>query len=127
MLSTTLFIVSFLVINMTLWHGILVTGMIFMTFGEMLNFPFLNRFALDRAERGKSGDYMALFTMSFSIAHIIGHNSGMHLVAKFGYMATWYVMIGILSLAILLIILLKYILIRESERKKSLTKTISSI
>ena len=45
-------------------------GMVLATVGEMLNFPFMNRFAYDRAEHGQPGAYMALFTISWSVAHI---------------------------------------------------------
>ena len=117
-ISTSLFAFSFLLLNLTPWNGILVTGMCIMTFGEMLNFPFLNRFALDRSEHGKSGDYMALFTMAFSVAHIIGHNSGMHLVDRYGYRITWYIMIGVLLTAALLIIWLRQILQKEGVGQK---------
>ncbi len=84
---------SFLLINFTGWVGILVVGMIFLTIGEMVAFPFSNSFALKRAEKGKQGSYMALYSIAFSIGHIFGHNTGMQLIGKFGYEVTWNVMI----------------------------------
>lgn len=71
-----------------------------MTMGEMLNFPFMNRLALDRSDQGKPGAYMALFTISWSVAHIIGHNMGLHLVDAFGFNFTWYILAGMLVIAI---------------------------
>jgi predicted MFS family arabinose efflux permease len=97
--STLLIGMSFLVLNLFGWIGVLTIGMLFMTVGEMINFPFLNAYALKRAENGNSGEYMALFTMTFSIAHILGHNAGLQLVNYFGYNATWYVMTAILIIA----------------------------
>ena len=108
--STLIIASSFFILNLTGWNGILIVGMLLVTFGEMLNFPFLNRFALDRAEKGRSGDYMALFTMAFSFGHIFGHNSGMQLIDHFGYTITWYIMTGILIIAAVLIVRLRYIL-----------------
>ncbi|MFP5471909.1 MAG: MDR family MFS transporter [Bacteroidia bacterium] len=105
--STVMFAMSFWVLNLSNWVGILVVGMLLMTVAEMLNFPFLNAYALKRAEKGNSGDYMGLFTMAFSVAHILGHNSGLQLIAAFGYEITWYVMTGTLLLASLLFIWLK--------------------
>ncbi len=113
--STLLVASSFFIINLSGWNGILVIGMILMTFGEMLNFPFLNRFALDRAEKGRSGEYMALFTMAFSFGHIFGHNSGMQLVNRFGFNVTWYIMVGALLIAALLIIRLKFMIKKETR------------
>lgn len=59
----------------------------------MIAFPFSNSFALKRAEGGKQGSYMALYSIAFSTGHIFGHNSGMQLIDKFGYALTWNVMI----------------------------------
>ncbi len=112
--STLLFAFSFIVLNISGWVGVLTIGMIFMSFAEMLNFPFLNSFAMERAEKyNNQGDYMALFTMTFSIAHIFGHNSGMQLIAKFGYEVTWYIMGGLLVLSVLFLVWLRNIIKKE--------------
>ncbi len=105
--STLLIAASFLILNLWEAAGVLLMGMFLMTVGEMLNFPFLNRFAMDRAERGKAGSYMALFTVAFSLAHIVGHNTGMQLVDFFGYETTWYIMTLALMIAAALFLLLK--------------------
>jgi predicted MFS family arabinose efflux permease len=101
--STFLIALSFLVLNLFGWIGILTIGMLFMTVGEMLNFPFLNAYALKRAENGNSGEYMALFTMAFSISHILGHNAGLQMVNYLGYNATWYIMTFILLIAMFIL------------------------
>ncbi|WP_291870302.1 MFS transporter [Maribacter sp.] len=98
---------SFLILNIIHWAGILLIGMLLMTIGEMIAFPFSNAIAMDRAKRGKQGEYMALYSMSFSIAHIFGHNSGMRSIASFGYNTTWYVISIICILGILLLLHLK--------------------
>ncbi|UJH92592.1 MFS transporter [Antarcticibacterium sp. 1MA-6-2] len=93
-ISGTLLVgLSFVVVVLTGWIGILIVGMFLLTIGEMIAFPFSNSFALKRAEKGKQGSYMALYSIAFSIGHIFGHNSGMQLIGKFGYEITWYVMI----------------------------------
>lgn len=84
--------ISFLVLNLTSWSGILVIAMLLMTLGEMIGFPFSNALALEMAPKGRKGSYMAFYSMSFSIAHLIGHNGGMNLVAAVGYFDTWNVM-----------------------------------
>jgi predicted MFS family arabinose efflux permease len=97
--STLLFALSFVVLNLFSWVGILVIGMLLMTIAEMLNFPFLNAFALKHAEKGNAGEYLALFTMAFAVAQILGHNSGIQLIEKLGYESTWYIMATILVLS----------------------------
>lgn len=96
---------SFLVINLTGWIGVLIVGMFLLTLGEMIAFPFSNSFALKRAQGGKQGSYMAMYSIAFSIGHIFGHNSGMQLISKFGYDFTWYVMILLSILACVLLVL----------------------
>jgi predicted MFS family arabinose efflux permease len=95
--STVLIGLSFLVLNLTSWVGILWISMLLVTLGEMLNFPVGNTWAINRAEGGKKGEYMGLYTMCFAIAHIFGHNTGMQLIDAFGYDITWLIM-GLLSL-----------------------------
>lgn len=86
---------SLLVLNFTSWSGILIVGMLLMTIGEMIAFPFSNAFAVDRAKKGNHGEYMALYSMSFSIAHIFGHNAGLQMTATLGYDNTWYIVTGL--------------------------------
>jgi len=90
---------GFFVLNIAPWIGIAVIGVIFMTFGEMLGFPFSNSYALDRSKKGNQGSYMALYSMSFSVAHILGPNVGMQFSEKFGFEATWYLMGAICMIA----------------------------
>ncbi len=95
---------SFILINLTGWVGILIVGMTVLSFGEMIAFPFSNSFALKRAEKGKQGSYMAMYSIAFSISHIFGHNTGMQLMGKFGYDFTWYVMAGVCLVSCALLI-----------------------
>lgn len=83
---------GFFSLLINVWAGILVINILFLTFGEMFAFPFSNSFALSRAPRGQEGRYMALYTMSFSLAHIMGSKMGMELIASFGYQINWMVM-----------------------------------
>jgi predicted MFS family arabinose efflux permease len=86
-----------------------------MTIGEMISFPFSNAFAMQRAKKGNQGEYMALYTISFSIAHIFGHNAGLHLVDRFGYNTTWLVMGALGAISIGLLFYLKQYLKLKNE------------
>lgn len=99
--------ISFLVLTFTPWVGILLISMLFMTIGEMITFPFSNAFAIERAKGGNQGEYMAMYVMAFSIAHIFGHNAGLQLVNYIGYDKTWMIMCILTVFCILLLILLK--------------------
>lgn len=74
------------------WAGILIIMMLFMTFGEMFVFPFSNSFAMSRAPKGHEGRYMAIFTMSYSTAHILSAEAGMDMIRLFSYQNNWFFM-----------------------------------
>ena len=76
---------SFLLFLMKPWPGVLVLGIILMTFGEMLTFPFSNSFAMEYSNRGKRGEYMALYSIAFSISHVFSHNLGMQSIFHFDF------------------------------------------
>ena len=108
--SLVLFALSFFVLIISGWVGLLVISMIIITVAEMLAFPFSNAFAMTRAVKGKEGLYMSLYTMAFSLAHIFSAKTGMEVVDKFGFNVNWYLM-GFLSLlAVLLTLRLKKIM-----------------
>jgi len=102
-----LLVLSFLVLNIAPLILLAIVGIILMTFGEMLGFPFSNSYALDRSKLGNQGAYMALYSMSFSVAHILGPNIGMQFSAKYGFESTWYLMAGICFIACLILLVLQ--------------------
>lgn len=84
------------------WAGILIIMMLFMTFGEMFVFPFSNSFAMSRAPKGHEGRYMAIFTMSYSTAHILSAEAGMDMIRLFSYQNNWFFMgtLGIIGVSL---------------------------
>ena len=56
--SVLLFALSFVVLNLFPVHAFLWAGIVLLPMGEMPNFPFMNRLALDRSDRGQPGAYM---------------------------------------------------------------------
>lgn len=71
---------------------ILIIMMLVMTFAEMFAFPFSNAVAISRAPKGHEGRYMAIYTMSFSLAHILSPKIGMQVLDSYGYQINWFVM-----------------------------------
>ena len=84
--------ISLFLLLINIWAGVLIIMMLFMTFGEMFSFPFSNSVALSRAPKGHEGRYMAIYTMSFSSAHILSAKMGMEIIEYFGYQINWLVM-----------------------------------
>ena len=106
---------SFIILNLTTWSGILIIAMLLMTIGEMIGSPFSNALALEMAPKGRKGSYMGMYSMSFSISHIIGHNGGMNMVENLGYHDTWYYVFAFL-IAISLLTLWLYRLLKKSPK-----------
>ena len=84
--------ISMYLLLVNYWAGILIIMMLFMTFGEMFVFPFSNSFAMSRAPKGHEGRYMAIFTMSYSTAHILSAEAGMDMIRLFSYQNNWFFM-----------------------------------
>ena len=99
--GSLLMALSFFVLLVNIWAGVLIVSILFITFGEMFIFPFSNSFAMSRAPKGHEGRYMALFTMSFSLAHIASSKTGMEIISHFGYQTNWLFMglMGMLSVS----------------------------
>lgn len=79
--------------------GGLVTALIFTTtisFGEMFVMPFSGNFAFGRtATLGNQGQYIGLYTMSYSVANIIAPLFGTQVIAAWGFEALWYILGGL--------------------------------
>lgn len=98
-LGSFIMALSFFLLLINFWAGILVVSMVCISIGEVLTFPFSNAFALSRAPRGQEGRYMALYTMSFSLAHIISSKLGFEIITRLGYQINWLFMacIGVVA------------------------------
>jgi MFS family permease len=92
---------SFVVLNLTSWIGVLVIGILLMTVGEMIAFPFSN----------------SLYSISFSFAHIFGHNSGMQMIDKFGFETAWNIMTIIAFIGVIILYILMRVLKNEKQLK----------
>lgn len=106
--------ISFIILNLMNWVGVLIIGILLMSVGEMIAFPFSNAFAIERAEKGNQGEYMALYSISFSLAHIFSHNVGMQMVDGFGFETTWTLITVLAILGVLILFYLLKVLKRDA-------------
>lgn len=90
-----LFGLSYLLLNVASnWVGTVIIYAIVITFGEIMIMPFSNVFAIERSKPSNRGQYMALYSSSWSVAHIIAPVLGMQVAAHWGWMTLWYMMAG---------------------------------
>ncbi|MFT5886529.1 MAG: putative MFS family arabinose efflux permease [Arcticibacterium sp.] len=114
-LSTILIAISFFVLLIDNWAGILAISMVLITLGEMVGFPYTNAFAMKRAKIGNEGRYMALYSMAFAAAHILSPKIGMDIVARYGYNVNFLLLGSCGLLAVLLSLALKREINKESR------------
>ncbi len=69
------------------WVTILYT--IFISIGEIINFPLTNTVALHRSTVNNRGQYMGLFSMLFSATLIVAPISGLKIAEIYGFQALW--------------------------------------
>lgn len=65
---------------------------IFVSIGEIINFPFISSASMDRASKGNMGRYMGVNTVMFSVALIIAPKFGTIVLETYGYTILFVVM-----------------------------------
>ncbi|MEZ4802328.1 MAG: MFS transporter [Gelidibacter sp.] len=106
---------SYLLLLYHTWIALIVISMVVVTFGEMIVFPFSNAFSMKRSKRGRQGEYMALYSIAFSISHVFGHNLGFHFIDAFGFNNTWILMATLGTIGIFLLFILKDFITASKE------------
>lgn len=106
---------SFVILLTTSWIGVLFVSIILMTIGEMIAFPFSNAFAMERGKKGNQGEYMAMYAISFSLASIFSHNSGMQMISFVGYELTWLFMTIFAFLGVAILMALKHFVLKKEQ------------
>lgn len=74
----------------TPWVAVL--AMLMLTFGEILSLPFIATMAMNFTNKRNRGAYMGLFTITYSVSHIIAPNLGLQVVAFSGFGTLWYLL-----------------------------------
>ena len=110
---------SFLVYNAV--SGVLfasILSVFLVTVGKMFNFPFANSIALGRSGPSNRGQYMALYAMGFSVAHILSPVIGMQVAGALGYPTLWYLLVGLTAISLTGFWLLRHRLALTSNESK---------
>jgi predicted MFS family arabinose efflux permease len=81
--------ISFVILNISFSISITLAGMIIVTFGEMLLFPFMNNFWVNRSTPRTRGQYAALYTMSFSFAMVLAPTIASQIASNAGFNILW--------------------------------------
>ncbi|MEO8770015.1 MAG: MFS transporter [Ferruginibacter sp.] len=92
---------SFLLLNLPLLSGLLVAllALFVLTIAEMISMPFMNSYYISRSSEQSRGQYAGLYTMSWSVAQVIGSTSGSGIADKFGFSDLWLIIFVICLVA----------------------------
>ena len=101
-MACLLLCLSYIILYQNYWVGILLVSIILLTLSEMLGFPYTNKFVLSRAKEGLEGSYMAMYAMSFSLAHIFSPKIGLSIIYNYGYQVNWVITAGYGLLGVIL-------------------------
>ncbi|WP_295123164.1 MFS transporter [uncultured Chitinophaga sp.] len=86
---------GFVLLPQQIWVAFLFMGAI--TFGEMMTLPFMNSFWISRSASHNRGQYAALYTISYSVAHIIAPTLGSRMAQWVGF-TNWWLVTSVLCL-----------------------------
>jgi predicted MFS family arabinose efflux permease len=90
---------AFLIFNIAQNVIVVLFSMLVITFGEMMLFPFVNTFWISRSKEQNRGQYAALYTIAFSLAHVLAPTIGSQVVKHFGFSVLWYLVFVICLIA----------------------------
>ncbi len=81
--------IAFMTLNIYPALSIALLSMVFITFGEMFLFPFMNNFWVERSNESNRGQYAALYTMSFLASIVMAPTLASQLASRWGYKFLW--------------------------------------
>ncbi len=86
---------TFLLLTVNTSITILILSFVLITFSEMFAMPFMADISMTRSKKATTGQYLAIYSMAWSVAQIIAPIIGTRIIANYGYTALWYVISGI--------------------------------
>lgn len=74
-------------------------AVVVITFGEIFSMPFANSLVIDRSTPRTRGQYMGLYTMSYSVALVIAPTVGLLIAEQYGFVILMYGLCGLCLIA----------------------------
>ncbi len=103
----------------------LILMLFFISFGVILTYPFSVSFAMSRSNKYMVAKYMAIISISYSVARVLSSTLGMGIISKYGYNLNWVCMIALGVLGFALSLWLQQIIVKEEKQIQ--TDIVSSI
>ena len=83
--------IAYLLLNLPIASGFIVAlfSILVVTIAEMIGMPFMNSYYIGKSSDLNRGQYAGLYTMSWSLAQVIGSSCGALVAATFGFFNLW--------------------------------------
>lgn len=81
---------SFVLLNLGHHISILVLAILLISLAEILAMPFMATYIVQQSQDHNRGAYMGLYTLSYSIAHVIAPLAGTRIIEKYGFETLWW-------------------------------------
>ncbi|SFB72084.1 Predicted arabinose efflux permease, MFS family [Flexibacter flexilis DSM 6793] len=123
MVGVGLMLLSYLILAVeaqALWA--IVAYVLIISFSEILAMPFMSSFVVERSRPSTRGQYMALYTVAYSVAHIISPILGTQLVEWVGFAMLWNVLI-----VFSLVTLMGFVMLNAFQRKHQIVGNEASV
>ena len=90
---------AYLLLNLPIASGFIIAlfSILVITVAEMIGMPFMNSYYIGRSSDENRGQYAGLYTMSWSLAQVIGSSCGAIFAAAFGFFNLW-LLVGFICL-----------------------------
>jgi len=91
--------IAYLLLNLPLASGFIIAlfSVLVITIAEMIGMPFMNSYYIGRSSDLNRGQYAGLYTMSWSLAQVIGSSCGALIAGSFGFFNLW-MLVGFICL-----------------------------
>ncbi|CAN5869161.1 MFS transporter [soil metagenome] len=91
--------IAFLLLNLPVASGFIIAvfSTLVVTIAEMVGMPFMNSYYIGRSSDQNRGQYAGLYTMSWSVAQVIGSSCGALIAASLGFFDLW-LLVGVVCL-----------------------------
>ncbi len=80
---------SWYLFNISFWEYMPILVVVFISFAEIIDFPFNYSLVVSMSNERNQGIYMGVYTMTFSIAFILAPSIGTYIVAHYGFQYLW--------------------------------------
>jgi predicted MFS family arabinose efflux permease len=88
--GTLLLGASFILLNLMADQSVLYISMLLLSIAEILAMPFMATISVERAGENNRGAYIGLYSIAYSVAHIIAPVLGTTIISAYGFAILWW-------------------------------------